>query len=180
MLLFVDAGPLRRADSPRHLPRPAVALFEAIDIAEADDEATARTGSLGAVVGDSVGLSARGAVPGVPRCSELHEEIAHEVHRERVTGYDAEHPLQELVDVSAERAVLVGGVGVVARAHELRVDPVDAAAVAEDDLRDLLLGEQVVDLGVAVGVVHVGSAPGNGSVSGGPLSSTTFSSGSRM
>ena len=43
--------------------------------------------------------------------------------------------------------MVVGGVGVVAVAHELEIEPVDAAAVAEHDVADRLLVEQVLHLG---------------------------------
>ena len=45
--------------------------------------------------------------------------------------------------VPGERAVLLGGVGVVAGAHELAVHAVDAAAVREHDVADVALVEQL-------------------------------------
>ena len=47
-------------------------------------------------------------------------------------------PVDVLVARPDERAVLVGGVGVVAVAHQLEVEPVDAAAVAQHDVGDRL------------------------------------------
>src|SRR4029077_9765346 len=59
-------------------------------------------------------------------------------------------PGHELVARPDERAVLVGGVGVVAVAHQLEVEAVDTPAVAQHDGPDLLLVEQPLDVEVTL------------------------------
>ena len=59
----------------------------------------------------------------------------------------------EVLDAAAEVTVVVDRVGVVAAAHQVEITPVDAAAVAVDDVADLLLVGQA---GEAVGAHQPG------------------------
>ena len=82
------------------------------------------------------------------------------MHRAREAREHASHPLDVLVARADEPAVVVGGVGVVAVAHELEVEPVDAAAVAQHDVGDGLVVEQVLQLGVSVTSTATGTLVG--------------------
>ena len=84
---------------------------------------------------------------------DLDQHVADEVHRHRVAREHApEQPLEVLVARAGEAAVLVDGLGPVAVAHEVAIDAVDAAAVAQHHLVDRLLVEQRLDLGLHSGL----------------------------
>ncbi len=94
------------------------------------------------VVRDAVGLG-----PGAVTV-ELHQLVGDEVHGAGEARQHLAHPRDVLVARAGERAVVVGGIGVVAGAHELEIEPIDAPAVPEHDGADRLLVEERLHLGV--------------------------------
>src|SRR5262249_14202672 len=122
-VLVVDPRPLGDGDPLGDAPR-AVAPLEAVDEPEPGDEGARALSAGGGVERHPVGLDAR--VRGV---AELDEWVPEEVHREVVPPEEPLDPDEELLDGAGERAVRVGGVGVVAGADELEVEPVDPTRV---------------------------------------------------
>ena len=72
---------------------------------------------------------------------ELDEHVAYEVH-DRVEGFELlGDPRHELLDRAFERAVIVGGSGVVARLEHGKVGSIHAAGIAHHHVVDGLAVE---------------------------------------
>src|ERR1700712_4494956 len=64
--------------------------------------------------------------------------VEHAVHRRSPARMRAHAPADELPGVADERSVVVDGLRPVGRSHGLRIQPVDAGAVAQNDVAERL------------------------------------------
>ena len=67
------------------------------------------------------------------------QDVADEMHRALVTLQGAAGVGDEVIDSPAKVAVVIGGVRVIATAHQFEVAAINAAAVAVHDVANVLL-----------------------------------------
>jgi len=67
-------------------------------------------------------------------------------------------PLDEVFDGALERTMIIVRPRPVARAHELAVHAVDPTGVADEDVADLLLGDEFVNIHERVGYAPIAPA----------------------
>lgn len=90
------------------------------------------------MIRDAVRLSVRDVT------LDVDELVADEMHGRVEVRQGVADPVEEPVDIAAERPVVVVGVGGIARADEVEIEAVDSSGVAEQDVTDLLPGDELV------------------------------------
>ncbi len=123
-------------------PDPLASL-EAVHVAQGEGQIGLLAASLRSMTGQHVGL----------RVGEIAAHLDQRVRQEMGGGREApdgiDDDTRELAGVHRVLAVFVYGVGVVDRAQELLVPPVDSPAVAQENLVNRLLVEQLLERGIA-------------------------------
>src|SRR5262249_43815379 len=125
----VEHGPLGDA------PLPA-ALFQAVEVAAADDGVALLLAHVYAVIGGHLGLDLRGLA------GQLDVALAQHVLRHRDRRRAGHDPGEVGVEIAGEHAVIRRGIRPVGAADQVGVAPILAAGEAPDAVADLLALEQ--------------------------------------
>ena len=135
---------------PVHDRPPPVPAFVPVDITAPPGVELAAAAGGAQQIGDVVNLT-----PGVGVVHDVDRVVQDAVHGRQVAPVGPDHPCAQVRRGSGEDAVIVGGAVVVGAQHQLKVQPVDPAAVAQRGLPDGLGGGRNVG-GRRVGGRRVG------------------------